>query len=348
MSPSPRRRDRPVAFGAARGAGGTCRRSLRRTGLAFALIAALGAESASAAAPANVVPLPRVSAKTKEIRYRGRAAIVVRSLLVQRIHGRSRVSCNRCRRLVGRDARVSHPSRTSKRYSNVNWIISSGRAVQVTVKNRGQYGRFLLLTARRRGGRLKLVYKQSGCLSAGGSRVRCPPGTPPLTGSAVPSTPAAPAPTPRPPPPPVPPPPPPVPPPAPLPPSAAPTSDAYPCGPQITVAWTTERVQRCELVSPLPPNGWIPVYTRPTARASGAANPTPTAGWLHGTANQYFICQREFVGVEYYYPAGVRNRWWAYTLSDDNKVGWTPQVFFRGGNNDERDSGLVLCGANHT
>jgi hypothetical protein len=321
--------------------------------VALALIATLGVRDASAA---NVVPLPRVSAKTKETRFRGHVVMVVRSILVQRIHGSLTVNCNRkgvpCRRLVGR-TRTSRPSANSKRFAGVNWILSSGRAVNVIVEHRGSLGRFLVLVAKRRRGRLTLVYRQSGCKRYHGKHVRCPPGTPPLTGTVVPTAPAPAQPGPVAPPPPVtpPPPPPPVaPPPPPPPPPAAPpaTSDAYPCGAPVAVSWTTERAQHCALVSPLAPNGWVPVYTRPTARASGAANPTPTAGWLKGTVNQYFICQREFAGVEYYWPAGVRNRWWAYTLSDDNKWGWTPEVFFQGGNNDERDKGLALCGANHS
>ena len=113
------------------------------------------------------------------------------------------------------------------------------------------------------------------------------------------------------------------------------------------MSWSSEPVQRCPLVAPLPPNNWVPVYSRPVARAAGAANPPP-AGWLHGTVDQHFVCQREFPGVEYYHPQGYRNRWWAYTLSDERAWGWTPQVFFQGGKDDERDNGLVLCGSNHT
>ena len=173
--------------------------------------------------------------------------------------------------------------------------------------------------------------------------------------SSTPPAPQAPAPAPAPPaaPPPVPQPPPPKPPPPPRPPAApsAPptiaTSDGSPCEAPTRVPWSSEPVQRCPLVAGLPPNGWIPVHQRPVARAAGAAAP-PAAGWLHGTANQYFICQREFPGAEYVHPQGPRNRWWAFTLSDDNTRGWVPQVFFKGGKNDEPDKGLVACGPQHT
>jgi hypothetical protein len=308
---------------------------LRAGLLALALIAACAVADARAA----VLPLPRVKAETEEM---SSGTIVVRTVLVRRIHGRLSVTCNRCRRLVG-PIRKSRPSRTSKRFTGVNWILRGGRAVKVTVVRRGRIGRYLLLTAKRQNGRLGLGYKESGCLNQYRSRVLCPRGTPlPPPAQVVQSTPVTTPPPPPPPgsstqPPPAPPPPPP----------AAGTSDANPCEAPVSQPWSQEPVQRCPLVGPLPPNNWVPVYTRPVARAAGAPNPAP-AGWLHSTVNQYFVCQREFSGVEYYHPQGYRNRWWAYTKSDDNGWGWTPQVFFKGGADDEPDKGLVLCGSNHT
>jgi hypothetical protein len=320
----------------------TCAHRVRRSGAPAGVVAtALIVAFAAADARASVVPLPRVSAKADQMRSQGRPALVVRSLLVRRIHGRLSVRCNRCRRLVGR-IRISRPSATSKRFSGVNWILRSGRAVKVTVMRRGVIGRYLLLTAGRRHApsrRLDLVYKESGCLNGHGNRVLCPRGTPqPQPGQVVAPAPAPPAAPPV------------TPPPAPTqppPPPAASTSDAYPCQSPVSKPWSSEPVQRCPLVGPLPPNNWVPVYSRPVARASGAANPAP-AGWLHGTADQFFVCQREFPGVEYTHPQGWRNRWWAYTLSDENVWGWTPQAFFQGGKDEERDKGLVGCGSNHT
>lgn len=309
--------------------------------LALALIAAFAVADARAAA----LPLPRVDGETDEIRSLGRPALVVRSFLVRRVHGKLTVRCNRCPRRVGPRTRLTRPSPTSRRFAGVNWILRGGRAVKVIVRRRGSIGRYLLVTAQRRKGQLVLGYKESGCLNRYGNRVICPRGTPaPQPQQLVQSTPATP--------------PPPAPgtaPPAPPsggstqppPPPAASNSDAYPCEGQVPVTWSSEKVQRCPLVGPLPPNNWVPVYSRPVARGAGAANPPP-AGWLHGTANQYFVCQREFAGVEYYHPKGYRNRWWAYTLSDENVWGWTPEVFFQGGKDDEPDKGLVLCGPNHT
>ncbi|HEX8157814.1 MAG TPA: hypothetical protein VF526_10560 [Solirubrobacteraceae bacterium] len=308
--------------------------------LTIALIAAWAVADAQAA----VVPLPRIKATTKEIRSGGGPAIVVRTLLVRRIHGKLTVRCNRCRRMVGRIG-ISRPSATSRRFTGVNWILRGGRAVKVTVVRRGRIGRYLLLTAQRRDGRLGLAYKESGCLNAYRNRVVCPRGTPPVQpDQVVQSNPAPSGPAPATPPvAPVPP----GAPSAPAPPPAASTSDTYPCESPVSMSWSQEKVQRCPLVGPLPPNNWVPVYSRPVARAAGAGNPAP-AGWLHGTANQYFVCQREFPGVEYYHPNGYRNRWWSYTLSDENVWGWTPQVFFQGGTDDEPDKGLAMCGPNHT
>src|SRR6185312_17563346 len=50
--------------------------------------------------------------------------------------------------------------------------------------------------------------------------------------------------------------------------------------------------------------------------------------------------------VTYHHPApetGWYNDWWAKTLSDDNHWGWVPEVYFRGGDNDEADPGLPRC-----
>jgi hypothetical protein len=155
--------------------------------LAIALIAAFAATDAQA----EIVPLPQVSARTEQIGSKGGTRLVVRSLSVRRIHGRLTVSCNRCRRLVGR-IRVSRSSRWSKRFLGVNWILRKGRGIRITIVRRGRIGRYLLLTAKRAGstGRFDLVYKESGCLNRRGNHLLCPRGTPqPTPAQAVPSTP---------------------------------------------------------------------------------------------------------------------------------------------------------------
>jgi hypothetical protein len=38
------------------------------------------------------------------------------------------------------------------------------------------------------------------------------------------------------------------------------------------------------------------------------------------------------------------NVWWAYTMADNGKLGWVPEVYFTGGGNDVPDAGLYSCG----
>jgi hypothetical protein len=124
---------------------------------------------------------------------------------------------------------------------------------------------------------------------------------------------------------------------------AASAADAHPCGPAVTKSWSTKGpVQPCPLTSP-EPNGRIPVYAKPVPRAAGAALPAPQ-GWLHGTAGQYFACQTNFPAARFQHARGWRNTWWAYTMADSGiGWGWVPQVYFRGGDNDEADRGLRSC-----
>lgn len=125
-------------------------------------------------------------------------------------------------------------------------------------------------------------------------------------------------------------------------------TDTYPCGGQGTQPWSSmpenpfgSTVQLCPLTSGLAPNGWIPVYAEPVASGRDPA----VLGWLHGTANQYFVCQ-ELTGVSYQHPTrGWINDWWAWVLSDDNHWGWVPEVFFTGGLNNEADAVLRTCPA---
>jgi hypothetical protein len=91
-----------------------------------------------------------------------------------------------------------------------------------------------------------------------------------------------------------------------------------------------------------------PLYQIPVPRANGAAIPAP-ASWVAGAGSVYFACQRAFTGARYYHPNGWWNYWWAATRSSDGTTwGWVPQVFFRGGANDEQDGGLDACSDSFT
>jgi hypothetical protein len=122
--------------------------------------------------------------------------------------------------------------------------------------------------------------------------------------------------------------------------------DTYPCGQEIRVVWSGQQVnvQPCQLTSPLANDG-IPVYTGPVESSVGATPPAPTAGWLHGTTGKQFVCESLFPEALYHHPAGWYNSWWAYTRAENGAWGWVPEVFFKGGDNDEPDSGLRTCPA---
>lgn len=125
--------------------------------------------------------------------------------------------------------------------------------------------------------------------------------------------------------------------------NAARAADSYPCGATKKVSWSTELVQPCPLSGAVDSRGWIPVYAEPIPNPRGSA-PPPPAGWLQGTSGKYFVCERYFTNAVYYHPGGWRNYWWGYTRSDEGVWGWVPEVFFRGGLDDEPDGVTVDAG----
>lgn len=125
-------------------------------------------------------------------------------------------------------------------------------------------------------------------------------------------------------------------------PTVAGAADAYPCGKATQVWWSSDSYQECPL-SALQPNG-APLYRTPVAIPAGAAQPRPD-GWVPaGSATTaHFACQRDFPSAVVYHQRGWRNRWWAYTRSVEGVFGWVPEVYFRGGANDEADTALRTC-----
>jgi|SRR5215218_2787312 len=124
-------------------------------------------------------------------------------------------------------------------------------------------------------------------------------------------------------------------------PPAAHAADQSPCGKADTQDFTQEPVQSCP-VSNLPAEG-VPVYTQPVPNPSGATPPAP-ASWIPTSDGKaWFVCDREFPDAAFYHPQGWRNVWWAYTRTPDGTWGWTPEVYFNGGDNDEPDAGLRTC-----
>jgi hypothetical protein len=124
-------------------------------------------------------------------------------------------------------------------------------------------------------------------------------------------------------------------------PPAAHAADALPCGKADTQDFTQEPVQSCP-VSDLPAEG-VPVYPQPVPNPSGAAPPAPASSIPTSDGRAWFVCDRLFPDAAFYHPKGWRNVWWAYTRTPDGTWGWTPEVYFDGGNDDEPDAGLRTC-----
>jgi hypothetical protein len=117
--------------------------------------------------------------------------------------------------------------------------------------------------------------------------------------------------------------------------------DAYPCGKQVWFPELGRNLQPCPLTSPLADN-LIPVYRAPVPNPQGSPPPEPPE-WLYGTENQYFECDQRFDNALYYHPSGWYNVWWARTRTASGFWGWVPEVFFKGGANNEPDYGLRTC-----
>lgn len=123
-------------------------------------------------------------------------------------------------------------------------------------------------------------------------------------------------------------------------PAPASAADAHPCAKARSVAWSPEPVQSCPLTAPQPDG--VPLYVAPVPNPSGAAPPPPD-GWVKGPEVADFVCDQEFGDAVFHHPQGWRNRWWAYTRSAEGTWGWVPEVYFRGGDDDEGDAGLRRC-----
>ncbi len=84
-----------------------------------------------------------------------------------------------------------------------------------------------------------------------------------------------------------------------------------------------------------PSGGVIPVY--------GDRDESRLVDWLDRRKSgniQYFNCELRGATYQAY---GYKNNWWALTQGDDGKWGWVPEIYFKGGDDNEPDAGLRLC-----
>lgn len=116
--------------------------------------------------------------------------------------------------------------------------------------------------------------------------------------------------------------------------------DNYPCTGSYVFSWTGgSTVKRCPLAGPLSGNR-VPVYSQ----SVNYDDPRYRVGWLNFAAPQYFFCERDEINI-YHHPLhpAWQNYWWAETVADNGRHGKVPEVYFRGGVNNEPDSGLGNC-----
>ena len=108
-------------------------------------------------------------------------------------------------------------------------------------------------------------------------------------------------------------------------PKLANAKDNYPCGKPTTNKWG-ETVQYCPITQ-----GNVPVFDA-NLKVVGYLNKGGTANW--------FYCQFSWGK---YKKGNLENNWWAYTRADNLQLGFVNEVYFKGGNNNERDAALQAC-----
>ncbi len=114
--------------------------------------------------------------------------------------------------------------------------------------------------------------------------------------------------------------------------------DGSPCHTPVnrTLSWNgytypNTTTKYCPLTS-----GTIPVYEWSSTGA-------PVVGYLvGGDSRNWFINQKK---SNYAARGQYWNTHWASTMADNGRYGWVPEIYFRGGNNDEADRGLLWQGS---
>jgi hypothetical protein len=146
--------------------------------LRWAVIAFVGTallqQSGDAVAAPPLIEAPQVRAKARTVTFHSRPALLVESLTVIHAHDVNiRVTCRGCQRHPGPAARKLEPRAGETRFVHVDWILSGGLRVRVSVTAAGAIGRYLILRPAKPLTRDELVPTKKGCLRQG-KRVTCP------------------------------------------------------------------------------------------------------------------------------------------------------------------------------
>jgi hypothetical protein len=173
------RNTRDLALCLTKPASVSARSRLLRFGLAamLAAFAAMGSQlSAAAGGARGIVPTPAVRVSARSIQFHGAQAMLVRSITVAHIANvRLRVTCEHCVRYPT-PIEETKPTRGTKRFAGVNWIIVRGRHIHVSVSRRGKIGRYLVLGVGKPHTRHQgsLLVTDSGCLDRNLKATACP------------------------------------------------------------------------------------------------------------------------------------------------------------------------------
>ena len=80
----------------------------------------------------------------------------------------------------------------------------------------------------------------------------------------------------------------------------------------------------------------IPVYDITTS-------PPAIVGSIDASGDDWYVCQKRVTEYDPYAYGDYYNDWFAFTMADNGKWGWAPEVFFKGGDNMEADRELAMC-----
>ena len=112
-------------------------------------------------------------------------------------------------------------------------------------------------------------------------------------------------------------------------------SDAAPCGAAYWHDGVDRNVQTCPDWGRSGTND-IPVYDLTTS-------PPAVVGTIAAAGDDWYVCQKQVTEYDPYAYGDYYNDWFAYTMADNGKWGWAPEVFFKGGGNMEADANLARC-----